>query len=275
MTTPYFRKYIAVAPFALALWRSVEAQAIADACRTVFLSKHRSPRDVSDFPRPVLDLGCGFGEFAGVFFDHQVEVGIDISLEDLLRAKKGKRYKSLQIADARRLPFPDNTFRTVISVSVLEHITHQEKAVQEAYRVLKKDGFLVYTVPTVVINDYLFYPRLFAKLGLKNLRRWYTRKFHWSFKHTNVITPGQWVRMTQNAGFKILLKQGMFSPTMVAVFDLALLPALPSQALRWLFGTRAIWGLPLKQPVLETLFDKLYKPKPVTESNIIIVAQKP
>lgn len=275
MTTPYFRKYLQVAPFALALWRAVEAQAIADACKVVYKKVQRRWRGDADFPKPVLDLGCGFGEFAGVFFDQQIEVGIDISLEDLLRAKKGKHYRRLQIADARKLPYPNNTFATVISVSVLEHISHQEKAVKEAFRVLKKGGLLIYTVPTVTINNHLFYPELFKKLGWEDLRKWYLRRFHSTFKHLNVLTPEKWVRITRDAGFRILLKRGMFPPGMVAVFDLALLSALPSQITRWLFGTRAIWGLPLKRPILEILFDRLYKMEQLTESNVVIVAQKP
>ncbi len=86
MKNIYFHKYLKVSPFALALWRAFEAQRISDAMGL---------NNSLIFKRPMLDLGCGFGEFAGVFFDRQVEVGIDIDLDDLIRAKKINKHKKL------------------------------------------------------------------------------------------------------------------------------------------------------------------------------------
>ena len=66
----YLRGYLRVSPAALAVWRAIEAKHLA----TV------------ELPRPLLDLGCGFGEFTGVFFDEPV-------VDSLVRA--------LESADAR------------------------------------------------------------------------------------------------------------------------------------------------------------------------------
>ena len=48
-------------------------------------------------------------------------------------------------ADARRLPFPDQMFDTVISEDGFEHFLNPEMALVEVFRVLKKDGVFLVT----------------------------------------------------------------------------------------------------------------------------------
>lgn len=258
----YFHKYLKVSPFALSLWRAFEAQRIADAYGSM------------SFTRPVLDLGCGFGEFVGVFFDRQVEVGIDINLDDLLRAEKVNKYKKLIMADARNMPFPKNKFSTVISVSVLEHIPQPQLAIKEVLRVLKPGGLFILTVPTVELNDHLFYPETFRILGLEKLRSFYIRTYHKIFKHVNIFPADKWYALVQNAGFEVIHRQGTFSRNTTLIFDLALITALPSQIARWMVNNRWVWGLPLKQKFLDIIFNKLQKDSHLTNSNILIIARK-
>lgn len=117
----YLRSYLRIgAPVAVALWRSVKAKYL----------------DTIDLRRPILDLGCGFGEFAQVFFQEPADVGVDISRPDLTVAQHHQVYSNLVLADARRLPFVDGAFPTVISISVLEHIRGPSAVVLEAFRLL-------------------------------------------------------------------------------------------------------------------------------------------
>lgn len=262
MINKYFHKYLKVAPFSLALWRSVEAQKISEVYKNLI------------FNSPLLDLGCGFGEFAGVFFDKQVEVGIDINMEDLIRAKKTNKHKQLFMADARNLPFPQNKFATVISNSAIEHIPHPEKVIKEVYRVLKPGGVFIYTVPTVELNKNLFYPELFRKIGLKRLRSLYIKYYHKVFKHVNIFPVDKWTNITKRAGFEIVSCKGIFSRKLVMMFDFFLMTALPSQIGRWFLGDRWIWGLSQKQVILDSLFQKAANDKNITQSNILLIAQK-
>lgn len=50
-------------------------------------------------------------------------------------------------ADICDLPFDDNSFDVVFCNHVLEHITDDEKAMQELYRVLKSGGFGIFQIP--------------------------------------------------------------------------------------------------------------------------------
>lgn len=49
--------------------------------------------------------------------------------------------------DARKLPFADASFDTVLLLDVLEHIAEPEAALAEARRVLRADGGLLVTIP--------------------------------------------------------------------------------------------------------------------------------
>lgn len=51
------------------------------------------------------------------------------------------------IADAKKLPFPNNTFDIALLFQVLEHVDSPRKVVAEAARVLKPNGVLIISVP--------------------------------------------------------------------------------------------------------------------------------
>jgi ubiquinone/menaquinone biosynthesis C-methylase UbiE len=104
--------------------------------------------------------------------DHVLEVGAGLgaTTDELLRragrvtsleynpafvAKLAERYKSSHVTvvqgDAAALPFPDNTFSSVIAVLVLHHLRspeQQNEAFQEFHRVLRPGGmFFAFEIP--------------------------------------------------------------------------------------------------------------------------------
>lgn len=255
----YFRRYLAVAPIALALWRSVEAKHVA----------------AVDLKRPVLDIGCGFGEFAGVFFESRVEMGIDIDYNELVKAMKGKKYKSLALADARKLPFKGNSFATIISISTLEHIVHSEKVIQEAYRVLKPGGTLVLTIVIDQLSRYIFYGPLFNKLGLPLLGDFYTRTYNRVFKHDILRSRKYWEDQINKSGFIIVDSKEIISPQITRLFDLLLITAWPSQLIKLLIGKR----VSVRPKFLDNIIVKLFMPVLIRESSkgntLFVLAKKP
>jgi SAM-dependent methyltransferase len=94
----------------------------------------------------ILDIGCAKGF---MLYDFQKEIlgiavkGIDISKYAIENAQdEVKDY--LQVADARRLPFDDNSFDLVISITTLHNLNKEDMkvALKEIMRVTKKDAFI-------------------------------------------------------------------------------------------------------------------------------------
>jgi len=98
----------------------------------------------------VLDSGCASGRLFWVLKAKNVEYsGIDISEELIGIAKRCYPGANFQVANVGNLPFPDNYFDKVLSVSVLHHIPSKQLRLQylkESYRVLRPHGLLVLRV---------------------------------------------------------------------------------------------------------------------------------
>lgn len=92
--------------------------------------------------KDVLEIGCGTGIILNEVtkFTHSAW-GIDLS-EGMLKKAKEKGL-SVKLANATKLPFPDGNFDLVYSFKVLPHIPEIDQVIQEAIRVVKKEGTLI------------------------------------------------------------------------------------------------------------------------------------
>jgi len=100
----------------------------------------------------VLDAGCGNGGISIAFTNSGAIVeGVDVE-EDLIaiaRTEATNVGSSVHFTcyDGITLPFPDNSFDAVISVSVLEHVDKPVRYLSEILRVLKPKGVLYLAFP--------------------------------------------------------------------------------------------------------------------------------
>ena len=94
----------------------------------------------------ILDVGCGKGfllhDFLKVIPNAQI-FGIDIS-QYAIANSKSEISKHLQVGNATKLPWPDNTFDLVISINTLHNLYAYDldKALREIERVGKKHKYL-------------------------------------------------------------------------------------------------------------------------------------
>jgi len=88
----------------------------------------------------ILDIGCGTGEFSP-FFLKEYYVGIDIDDKNITYAKAHYN-QEFKVADARDLPFGDNSFDKILIVGVLHHLSMEDvqKVLQEIQRILVPKG---------------------------------------------------------------------------------------------------------------------------------------
>jgi ubiquinone/menaquinone biosynthesis C-methylase UbiE len=113
-------------------------------------------------PRNALDVGCGAGELVKQLQNEGVECyGIDLPSNAKHWGTTGINNSSVFGADARHLPFGDNSFDLVMSLGVIEHIgtinghctlsttyvADRQRYAKEIVRVTKSNGSILIAAP--------------------------------------------------------------------------------------------------------------------------------
>ncbi len=111
-----------------------------------FVFRHAQALEMAEKGQKVLDIACGDGLLLSALAEKGAVVsGVDISEEGVKKCKeKGLDVSVVDIA-TESLPFPDQTFDTVIMLDVLEHLYAPEDLLGEAVRVSKK--YIIISVP--------------------------------------------------------------------------------------------------------------------------------
>lgn len=254
----YFRRYLAIAPLGLALWRTVEARHLA----SITLN------------RPILDIGCGWGEFAEAF-GQNLEMGVDIAPRDLWVAARGGMYKNVVFADARDLPFSENSYGSIISISTFEHIKNSQKLLKEMYRVLKPHGILAVTMETDEVDKNTFYRPLLKKIGFGFVSDWMTNAYNTKFHRHTLPTKEKWIENLQQAGFEIVAVKHIISPTITKLYDFFILTSWPSQLFKPLVGRRKVFRPKWISDILVKIFLGYILEEESYGTNLFIIAKKP
>jgi len=142
----------------------------------------------------VLDLGCGAGRHCIYMAKNNFDVvGVDVSKSALKIAKEWVRRENLTNAafvqaSMTNIPFSGNQFDGVISVSVIHHALKRNiaKAVDEIYRILKKNGLLLANLTSVRDPRYgtgdkveartFRTPEAFEEKRFKELHHYFTKR---------------------------------------------------------------------------------------------------
>ena len=108
--------------------------------------KIRSVEEFLDEARRLLDVGCGTGSLLERVSDNkELSVGVDFSMGMLLRAKERLGKSNLILADADNLPFRDDTFDLVASLTLLQNLPEPQETLEEMVRVTESDGLVLIT----------------------------------------------------------------------------------------------------------------------------------
>ncbi|WP_218934151.1 class I SAM-dependent methyltransferase [Rosistilla ulvae] len=92
--------------------------------------------------KSVLEVGSDpAGKFMA-YISHERELVRGVGINPCLREEKSFGNVQLKRVDARHMPFGDNQFDVITSVSVLEHVRDLELAVAEMFRVVRPGGYL-------------------------------------------------------------------------------------------------------------------------------------
>ena len=189
-----------------------------------------------DLPRPILDVGCGDGQFATLAFDEQLDVGIDPWSDPLPEAARHNAYRRLIQSDGARMPFPDAYFGSAFSNSVLEHIPHIQAVLDETGRVLKTGAPFLFCVPNPQLSDSQSIGRRVDGLGLRSLGDSYRAFFNRIARHQHLDSPETWQKRLEAAGFEVERWWHYYAPAAMHVTEWGHYFGLPSWVAHKLTG---------------------------------------
>ena len=229
-----------------------------------------------ELPEPILDLGCGDGHFSEMTFDKRIDVGIDPWWGPLQKSKRSDMYDSLVHGLGDDMPFPDESFGSVFSNSVLEHIPDIQTVLNETSRVLKQDGTLMITMPSHYFNQYLKGVSFFKQMGADGLAAWYSKMADFVTRHEHTDSPDVWAERLAQAGFEVERWQYYFSKEATQALEWGHVQGLPSAIIHAITGHWIIapWRSSLHRtekwlrPFYEEPFD------PDEGAYLLIVARK-
>lgn len=181
-----------------------------------------------ELDRPILDLGAGDGHFASVVFADPIEVGLDPWREPLQEAATRKAYHFLTQAVGDKMPFPDASFATVISNSVLEHIEDLDPVILDTFRVLKPGGLFVFCVPNQRFLTELWGQGILESLKLHQLAKAYNRFFNKIARHKHLDNEEVWIARLQSVGFEVVKHRNYYPIKALQMMERGHLFGLPN-----------------------------------------------
>lgn len=162
----------------------------------------------------VLEVGCGLGGLMVMFAKKGYKVtGIDIDSHAIEIARLRAKVRgvdslcSFGISREYEIPFPSNYFDCILCFSVLEHVKHPKKLIDEMDRVLKKGGFIFIQTP----NANKFYEPHFKSFWLPRMPKYLAKIFfrlrgfrNSSFiYHLNYMYPSKLYKLLRNSNYEI------------------------------------------------------------------------
>lgn len=190
----------------------------------------------------LLDIGCASGYDTKYFLKKAEKVyAVDCNKEFIDIAKRKYPKIDFKVSFAENLPFNKEMFDVVVLGDVLEHVNNEEKILREIYRVLKKKGYLILSVPNKGLfsfldpdNFYINFPRIhnflyrIVKKGKFDLKKEYHR--HYSVGDIKNILGSNFdiIKIKRNGLivypivrlFEILIERMLKKRVLIGLFDL-------------------------------------------------------
>ena len=170
----------------------------------------------------LLDVGCGTGHQLARWSGRGYQgAGVDGSAEMLAHARDNNPGAELHQADARRLPFADESFDCVACVEVLRYLPDPRPSIEEMARVLRPGGLCLATAaPLLALNGYALVNRVALALPTGRLTR--LKQFF--------TTSRKLRRQFREAGFSEVRVHGVYLGPLIWIERIA--PRHLSRALR-------------------------------------------
>ncbi len=222
----FLSEYLTVAPASLALIRANECFELSQLA----------------FMRPVLDVGCGDGLFASQLFAEPLDAGLDLNADEVKRARRSRMYHHVERASAACIPFPNDSFATVFSNGVLEHVRELDAVLAEIARVLRPNGRLIATMPCAHFSQLIVLPTL----------------TNWLFHHVNLLEVESWAARSAAVGLSLIAHRHYNSPAAIRAHQWLMPFSVGAFIARRTTGYWVPWPS-LRRPFIAPLWAKLLR----------------
>jgi SAM-dependent methyltransferase len=212
--------------------------------------EHRLLIQSGPLAEPILDLGCGDGRFASMLFSQPAAAAIDAKYSLCREARRLKSHRHVIHANATALPFPNESFQTVVANCVLEHIEDVDGAIGEVFRVLRPGGWFLFGVPSHRFGEMLFFSTLSRRMGLDRFSRTYADWFNRHSLHFHLYPPDEWMLRVLKCGFHVNHWEYYVSAAGMRAFDLSHYLSFFHLLSKRLTGKWVVFPLSLVNPLL-------------------------
>lgn len=162
-----------------------------------------------------LDLGCGIAFVSALLAKEGVSIlGVDISASAIEQSKELFRKENLKgkfiQANLLNLPIKNDSVDFIYSCMSLEYVKDTKKAINEAFRVLKRGGKVVAIVPVISLTTMTYHQlrgdipnlpiirNIFEFIHLRILKG---RYMHYGYEQS--FTPGNLKELFEGSKFKV------------------------------------------------------------------------
>ncbi|MBS3073039.1 class I SAM-dependent methyltransferase [Candidatus Pacearchaeota archaeon] len=137
----------------------------------------------------ILELGCTYGYLFKHLNGYKSLYGIDISKHAINVAKSFNHNATFEVQDVQNLKFKPNTFDLIVAIDILEHLPDPKKGIQEIFKVLKPNGYLIISTPN---------PDSYSHKIKK--KQWFAYKDQ---THISIHNKEYWINLLKENNFKI------------------------------------------------------------------------
>lgn len=207
-------------------------------------------------PEIILDIGCGGGVFVRELKEKFKIFGCDISLDLLLSIPKDNLKNNFLASRVEKLSFKKKTADLIICSELLEHLQELELSLKEIQRVLKKNGYLIITVPNLYCYDSLEgkFTIITKIINFINAFRRFLKKeeiYKYGYNtHINKFTPNHWKNILKKNKFEVIDERPIFiSPYVPQAFGLL------KRIENFIYAKKFLFNL---QELFENIFYKIF-----------------
>lgn len=226
-------------------------------------------------PEPLLDLGCGDGNFATLAFNKPLLAGTDPDWRAVQAARARGTYYLPTVARATELPYPSAFFGSVIANDSIAQVPDVEGLLDEVVRVLRPGGRFLFSVPSEHFANMLLGRTLLRQAGLGEWGYHYADLFTTLARHFHTDPPDSWFERLERHSFTVEYHRYYISERAQQFHDLLHYANLPRLLSRQLTGQWAAFYNPISQALFSALLRPFYgEPEPPRGAYLFFQARK-